>query len=173
MFVIEYALAQLWMSWGIQPAAMIGHSLGEYVAACVAGVFSLDDALTLIAARGRLMQDQPAGMMLAVRLPEAEVKSLVTDPLSIAAVNAATGCVVSGPNTARFSLSVHPATFKRRDAENSRRLLTVRSMNQQTHQMQSCKMDRLPRRRCEMNRQRRIHCQRVEDNAFHLMRANR
>ena len=100
MFVVEYALAQLWMSWGVQPAAMIGHSLGEYVAACVAGVFSLDDALSLIAARGRMMQSLPAGTMLALRLPEAEVKPLLNENISLAAVNAATACVVSGPSDA-------------------------------------------------------------------------
>ena len=100
LFVVEYALAQLWMSWGVQPAAMIGHSLGEYVAACVAGVFSLEDALTLIATRGRMMQELPAGTMLAVRLPESEVKLHLNENLALATVNAATACVVSGPSDA-------------------------------------------------------------------------
>ena len=100
LFVIEYALAQLWMSWGVQPAAMIGHSLGEYVAACVAGVFSLDDVLTLVTARGRMMQSLPPGIMLALRLPEAEVKLLLSDNIALAAVNAATACVVSGSRDA-------------------------------------------------------------------------
>jgi amino acid adenylation domain-containing protein/FkbH-like protein len=100
MFLVEYALAQLWMSWGVQPKAMIGHSLGEYVAACLAGVFSLDDALALVAARGRMMQALPAGMMLAVRLPEAKLKPLLNQNISLAAVNAAAACVVSGPTEA-------------------------------------------------------------------------
>ena len=112
MFVVEYALAQLWMSWGVQPAAMIGHSLGEYVAACVAEVFSLNDALTLIAARGRMMQALPAGGMLAVRLSESEVKPLLRDDIALAAVNAASGCVVSGPFAAL-------ETFQRQLAERS------------------------------------------------------
>ena len=66
LFVIEYALARLWMSWGIKPAAMIGHSVGEYVAACLSGVFTLEDALSLVARRGALVQAQPGGAMLSV-----------------------------------------------------------------------------------------------------------
>lgn len=96
LFVIEYALAKLWMSWGIQPAAMIGHSIGEYVAACIAGVFSLEDALKLVAARGLLMQQQPHGAMLSVPLSASEVQSWLTDNLSLAANNSPSSCVVSG-----------------------------------------------------------------------------
>ena len=97
LFVIEYALARLWMRWGIRPAAMLGHSVGEYVAACLAGVFSLADALRLVAARGRLMQALPAGAMLAVPLTEAELTPLLGDTLSLAAVNSPAFCVASGP----------------------------------------------------------------------------
>jgi amino acid adenylation domain-containing protein len=97
IFSVEYALARLWMSWGIEPAAMIGHSIGEFVAAVIAGVFSLEDALTVVAARGRLMQALPAGAMLAVRLPEAEVLPLLTPSLNLAAVNGPGLCVVAGP----------------------------------------------------------------------------
>ena len=98
LFVIEYALAKLWMSWGITPAAMIGHSVGEYVAGCLAGVFTLEEGLVLVAGRARLVQAQPPGAMLAVRLPEAEVLPLLGDKLSIAAINSPNLCVVSGPN---------------------------------------------------------------------------
>ncbi|MEH2211068.1 SDR family NAD(P)-dependent oxidoreductase [Nostoc sp.] len=77
LFVIEYALAQLWMAWGIRPQATIGHSIGEYVAACLAGVFSLETALALVAIRGRLMQQLPVGAMLAVSLSKSEVQSLL------------------------------------------------------------------------------------------------
>lgn len=97
LFVIEYALAKLLRGWGLKPAAMIGHSLGEYVAACLAGVFSLEDALMLVAVRGRMMQALPAGAMLSVQLPEAEVAALLNGRLSIAAVNGSSLCTVSGP----------------------------------------------------------------------------
>jgi amino acid adenylation domain-containing protein len=96
IFTIEYALAQLWMSWGIRPKAMAGHSIGEFVAACLAGVISLEDALTLVALRGRMMQGLPAGGMLSVRLPETEVRKLLREPLSLAAVNSPSLCVVAG-----------------------------------------------------------------------------
>ncbi|MGA2188767.1 MAG: amino acid adenylation domain-containing protein [Steroidobacteraceae bacterium] len=97
IFSIEYALARLWMSWGIEPRAMIGHSVGEFVAAVIAGVFSLEDALRIVAARGRLMQDLPGGAMLAVRLPESEILPLLPPNLAIAAINGPALCVVSGP----------------------------------------------------------------------------
>ena len=97
LFLVEYALAKLWMSLDVQPAAMIGHSIGEYVAACLAGVMSLDDALDLVAERGRLMGQLPPGSMLAVPLSEAEVLPLLNESLSIASINSPTLCVVSGP----------------------------------------------------------------------------
>lgn len=97
LFVIEYALAQLWMKWGVRPEAMIGHSIGEYVAACLAGVFSLEDALVIVSKRGQMMQQQPLGAMLAVPLPEREVIPLLGEELSLAAINAPARCVVSGP----------------------------------------------------------------------------
>ncbi len=100
IFSVEYALASMWMSWGIKPSAMIGHSIGEFVAAVLAGVMSLADALAVVAARGRLMQSLPGGAMLAVRLPEAEVAPLLTAELSIAAINGPTLCVVAGPGGA-------------------------------------------------------------------------
>ena len=99
LFVIEYALAQLWMAWGIQPRAMIGHSIGEYVAACLSGVFTLADALGLVATRARLMQELPAGAMLSVPLPRHEVKTHLQGGVSLAAVNGPSLCVVSGPTT--------------------------------------------------------------------------
>ncbi len=104
LFVIEYALAQLFMSWGIRPQAMIGHSIGEYVAATIAGVFSLEDALLIVAKRGQLMQLAPKGSMLAIRLPEKDVRSLLKQSLQIAVINSPSSCVVSGTNQAVAAL---------------------------------------------------------------------
>lgn len=97
LFAIEYALAKLYESWGIRPDAMIGHSLGEYVAACLAGVFKLDDALMLVAARGRLMQQTAPGQMLAVGLGQNELAPLLSKRLSIAAINGPALSTASGP----------------------------------------------------------------------------
>ncbi len=96
LFVIEYALARLWMRLGVRPAALIGHSIGEYVAACIAGLFTLEDALKIVVERGRLMQQAPHGAMLAVPLSEKEILPLLNGELSLAAVNAPALCVVSG-----------------------------------------------------------------------------
>lgn len=100
LFAVEYAMAQLWMSWGVQPDALLGHSIGEYVAACLAGVFSLENALALVAARGRLLQATEAGAMLAVSLPEAELCARMPAGCDLAAVNAADLCVLAGPSAA-------------------------------------------------------------------------
>jgi amino acid adenylation domain-containing protein len=100
LFVIEYALAQLWISWGVQPQAMLGHSIGEYVAACLAGVFSLADALSIVAERGRLIQSCARGAMLSVSLSESKVLSLLHthEHLSLAAINGPDSVVVAGPD---------------------------------------------------------------------------
>ncbi|WP_410594922.1 SDR family NAD(P)-dependent oxidoreductase [Amycolatopsis sp. lyj-23] len=100
LFVVEYALAMLWRSWGVRPGAMIGHSVGEYVAATVAGVFSLADALRLVVRRGELMQAMPAGAMLAVQLDEETVANRLPEGLAIAGVNGPGTCVVAGPSDA-------------------------------------------------------------------------
>src|SRR5262245_8707387 len=87
------------MAWGLEPEAMVGHSIGEYVAACLAGVFSVEDALRLVAERGALMQSVQEGSMLGVLLSEADVQPWLAPfaNLSVAAVNAPSTCVVSGP----------------------------------------------------------------------------
>ncbi|HSD82298.1 MAG TPA: amino acid adenylation domain-containing protein, partial [Anaerolineae bacterium] len=100
LFVIEYALARLWQAWGLQQQAMIGHSIGEYVAACLAGVFSLEDALALVAKRGQLIQQLPTGSMLSVPLAEAELSPYLNDQLALAAINGPRLCVVSGADEA-------------------------------------------------------------------------
>ncbi|HWN41216.1 MAG TPA: SDR family oxidoreductase [Thermoanaerobaculia bacterium] len=97
LFAVEYALARLWMDWGVQPEAMLGHSVGEFVAACLAGVFSLEDALALVAERGRLVQATPPGAMLSVPLGEEALAEWLDGELSLAAVNGPDLCAVSGP----------------------------------------------------------------------------
>ena len=97
IFALEYALAQFWMDLGLSPSVLIGHSLGEWVAACIAGVFNLSDALYLVALRGGLMEAQRKGAMLAVSLTEAEVATQLPGCLDIATVNAFDQIVVAGP----------------------------------------------------------------------------
>ncbi|MBW4506985.1 MAG: acyltransferase domain-containing protein [Scytonematopsis contorta HA4267-MV1] len=104
LFVIEYALGKLWMEWGVNPVAMIGHSIGEYVAATIAGVFSLEEALAVVVARGKLMQELPSGTMLAVSLSETEVQTFLNDKISLATTNGDSSCVVSGETDAILKL---------------------------------------------------------------------
>ena len=99
LFLCEYALAQLWMSWGVKPAAMIGHSIGEYVAAHLAGVLTLADALALVAGRGRIMQAMAPGAMAAVHASRARVEPLIRGLAEIAAVNAPSLCAIAGQKT--------------------------------------------------------------------------
>ena len=113
LFTIEYAMAKLWMSWGVKPQALIGHSVGEFAAACLAGVFSLEDALALVAARGKLMQQMPTGAMLIVPLPAEETErhmngKAAAGSLSLAAANAPALSVVAGSheNIAAFETSL-------------------------------------------------------------------
>jgi amino acid adenylation domain-containing protein len=106
LFAIEYALAQLWQSWGVKPSAMIGHSIGEFVAACLAGVFSLEDGLKLVATRGAMMASVPPGSMLSVRLSANLVEQRLGKDMAIAAVNGPSLCVVSGPTESIAALQV-------------------------------------------------------------------
>jgi acyl transferase domain-containing protein len=97
LFAVGYSLSRLWISWGIRPSAMIGHSFGEYVAACLAEVLSLPDAFTLVVSRGRLMNQLPPGAMIVVRLSAAELQSYLSEELAISAVNSPGICTASGP----------------------------------------------------------------------------
>jgi acyl transferase domain-containing protein len=97
LFSIEYALSRLWMSWGIRPSAFAGHSIGEFVAAHLSGVFTLRDGLTLVANRSRLMADLPTGSMLGIRHDYKVIQSLLPAELDLAAVNSPALCTVSGP----------------------------------------------------------------------------
>src|SRR5208283_787792 len=104
-FVISYALASLAQHWGIAPSAFIGHSIGEFVAATLGGVMELDDALRLVATRGRLMQALPSGSMLSVRLPVEVLAPRLPAGVDLAAVNGPQLCVVAGPTALVVALN--------------------------------------------------------------------
>jgi len=97
LFILGYAIARLWQGWGVKPVALIGHSAGEYVAACIAGTMTLADALAVVSLRGHLFESAPAGAMLSVDLSEADLQGAMAGlPLDIAAVNAPDLCLASG-----------------------------------------------------------------------------
>ena len=125
VFVVDYAMAKLWMSWGIVPAAVIGHSLGEYAAACIAGVLPLEDALALVADRARIIQELPGGAMLAVSLDESAVRPLLTPDLSVATVNAPGLTVIAGADDAVAELEKRLAD----DGHVARRLPTTHAFH--------------------------------------------
>jgi len=112
LFIIQYALAKLLQSLGIKPDLLIGHSIGEFVAATLAGVFSLADGLELIALRGRMMRDLPPGSMLAVRASAERVRPLLNERVQLAAINSAKLCVVAGPASAITELSEKLSTLQ-------------------------------------------------------------
>jgi len=125
LFAVEHALAKLWMAWGIRPKAMAGHSVGEYVAACLAGVLSLEDAARLVAVRARLMQEMPPGAMLSVPLPEAELRPRLGDGVDLAAVNGPALCAVAGHPAAVEALERRLAA----EGVGCRRLHTTRAFH--------------------------------------------
>jgi acyl transferase domain-containing protein/acyl carrier protein len=129
VFVISYALAQLWQERGVGPQALLGYSLGEYVAACLAGVLSLEDALKLVARRAQLIQALPEGAMLAVSLPEQEVRPLLNAQVALAAINGPAMCVLAGS----------PAAIAAIEAQLRERDVVVRRL-QTTHAFHSPQM---------------------------------
>ncbi len=100
LFVVSYALGRLFTAWGAQPQGMIGHSIGEYVAACLGGVMTLDDALRLVCMRGKLMQSMPSGSMLSVQLPQDAILPYIGSEVSVAGVNSPLSTVLSGSSEA-------------------------------------------------------------------------
>ncbi len=103
--IVEYALAQLWISWGVRPAAMVGHSMGENVAACLAGVMSFENLIDLVLLRGRLFDTVPAGGMLSVPLSRDAILPYMTENLDIASLNGPELTAVSGPDAALTALA--------------------------------------------------------------------
>ncbi|WP_400088940.1 type I polyketide synthase [Yoonia sp. R78084] len=114
IMIVEYALAQLWMSWGVQPAALTGHSMGENTAACVAGVMSFEDCIGLVHLRGKLFDTVPAGGMLSIALPADQLEPLLGDDLDLGAVNAPSLSVATGPQSALDDLE---ARLKAKDID--------------------------------------------------------
>ncbi|QSQ25382.1 acyltransferase domain-containing protein [Pyxidicoccus parkwayensis] len=117
VFASDWAQAELWRSWGVKPEAMLGHSLGEYAAACVAGVFTLEEALTLVTARARLMEGMPPGAMVSVLAPVETLTPLLAPELSVSAINGPATCVIAGPPGAiesfEQSLTARGVEFRR------------------------------------------------------------
>lgn len=105
IMIVEYALAQLWISWGVTPSALVGHSMGENTAACLAGVMRFEDCIGLVHLRGELFDSVPAGGMLSVALPADELQAYLGDGLDIAAVNAPGLSVATGPDAALDALA--------------------------------------------------------------------
>ena len=121
LFTIEYALAKLWIDLVSEPHAIVGHSMGEYVAACLSGVFSLEDALRLIVKRTQLVASLPAAKMLAVMLPESELLPLLPHELSIALINGPALCIVAGPpaSTDEFARTLAKREVMHRPVQNT------------------------------------------------------
>jgi amino acid adenylation domain-containing protein len=134
LFIIEYAMSQLFISLGVKVDAMIGHSIGEYVAATIAGIFNLDDALRLVALRGKLMQEMQPGTMLSVALSDVELQKIIPECLDMAAVNGPNLCVVSGdfPEIDEFadhlaSMSIKYSKLHTSHAFHSRMMMPLKS----------------------------------------------
>jgi acyl transferase domain-containing protein/thioesterase domain-containing protein/acyl carrier protein len=117
IMIVEYALAQLWLSWGVRPAALVGHSMGENTAACLAGVMSFEDCIDLVLLRGQLFDTVPSGGMLSVALPMKDLRAIMADDLDIAGVNAPGLTAVSGPQAALEWLA---ARLKAQDIDHQR-----------------------------------------------------
>jgi amino acid adenylation domain-containing protein len=107
IFAVEYALAQQLMAWGVRPTAVMGHSIGQYAAACLAGVFSLEEALETVVVRGGLMNSMPPGAMLSVPLTQDQLEPMLKDGISLAAVNSPSRCVLSSDYDAILALKEH------------------------------------------------------------------
>lgn len=149
-FVIEYALARLLEHWGIHPSAMLGYSLGEYVAATLAGVFTPEDALLLVAQRAKMIQSLPAGAMLAVFLSEREVQPYLRQPICLAAVNGPSTCVLAGPL----------AEIERLEARLSMREVAHRRLDT-SHAFHSTMLDPLRARLIRLLEGRQLHAPRI------------
>ncbi|MFV0491840.1 MAG: type I polyketide synthase [Pseudorhodobacter sp.] len=127
ILIVEYALAKLYQSWGVNPSALVGHSMGENTAACLAGVMSFEDCIGLVHLRGTLFDTVPPGGMLSVPLDEAELQPFMADDLDMASVNAPGLCVVSGPDD---SLAALAARLKAEDVETQRIAINIAAHSQ-------------------------------------------